>query len=62
MTRVAETQARLAEGRAAKVGEANPYRGQRVLAAVWMGGYRRMLDGMLANSPAPLAGTRSPYV
>jgi hypothetical protein len=41
-----------AEGRAAGVGAPNPYRGRRVLAAVWMGGYRRMLDGMLANSPA----------
>jgi len=41
-----------AEGRAAEVGASNPYRGQRVLAAVWMGGYRRKLDHMMAESPA----------
>ena len=32
-----------AEGRGAEVGEANLYRGQMVLAAVWLGGHRRML-------------------
>jgi hypothetical protein len=41
-----------AEGRAAHVGAANPYHGQLVNAAMWMGGYRRMLDDMIANSPA----------
>ena len=40
------------EGWAADVGASNPYRGQRVLAAVWMGGYRRKLDHMMAESPA----------
>jgi hypothetical protein len=41
-----------AEGRAASVGAPNPYRGQRVNAAVWRGGYRRMLDDMIAESLA----------
>jgi len=50
--RVAELKRVHAEGRTADVGAANPYRGQRVNAAVWMGGYRRMLDDMIANSPA----------
>lgn len=49
--RVAELKRVHAEGRTADVGAANPYRGQRVNAAVWMGGYRRMLDDMIANSP-----------
>jgi hypothetical protein len=50
--RVAELKRIYGEGRAADVGAPNPYRGQRVNAAVWRGGYRRMLDGMLASSPA----------
>ena len=48
-----------AEGRAADVGARNPYYGQRVNAAVWRGGYRRMLDYMLANSPARQAYLRA---
>jgi hypothetical protein len=48
-----------AEGRAAGVGAANPYAGQTmVLAAVWLHGYREMLDDMLANSPARQAWLR----
>lgn len=47
-----------AEGRAAPVGASNPYHGQRVNAAVWRGGYRRMLDAMIANSPARQAFLR----
>ena len=35
-----------AEGRGAEVGEANPYRGQMVLAAVSLGGHRRMLGAL----------------
>jgi hypothetical protein len=52
VTRGAELKRVHAEGRAAEVGASNPYRGQRVLAAVWMGGYRRKLDHMMAESPA----------
>jgi hypothetical protein len=50
--RVAELKRVYAEGLAAGVGAPNPYRGQRVNAAVWRGGYRRMLDEMIANSRA----------
>jgi hypothetical protein len=50
--RVAEIKRAHVEGQAADVGAQNPYRGQIVLAAVWRAGYRRMLDDMLANSPA----------
>jgi hypothetical protein len=50
--RVAELKRIHAEGRSADLGARNPYRGRIVLAAVWMGGYRRMLDDMMANSPA----------
>lgn len=50
--RVAELRRVHAEGLAADVGAANPYRGQPVNAAVWRGGYRLMLDAMIANSPA----------
>jgi hypothetical protein len=35
-----------AEGRGAEVGEANSCRGQMVLAAVWLGGHRRMLGAV----------------
>jgi hypothetical protein len=52
VARVAELNRVHAEGLAAGVGAVNPYRGQRVNAAVWRGGYRRMLDDMMANSPA----------
>jgi hypothetical protein len=58
MTRVDELKLVYAEGRAADVGSPNPYRGQMVLAAVWLGDYRRMLDDMLANSPARQAFLR----
>jgi hypothetical protein len=54
VTRVDELKRVHAEGRSARVGDANPYYGQIVLAAVWRGGYRRMLDDMLANSSARL--------
>ena len=57
-TTVAELKRVHAEGRAAPVGTSNPYRGRIVLAAVWMGGYRRMLDDMLAKSPARQAFLR----
>jgi hypothetical protein len=50
--RVAELKRAHAAGWAAEVGARNPYYGQIVLAAIWMGGYRRMLDETLANSPA----------
>jgi hypothetical protein len=50
--RVAELKRVHAEGGAARVGALNPYHGQIVLAAVWRGGYRRMLDELAANSPA----------
>src|SRR4051812_48270027 len=59
MLRVAELKRVHAEGRAAKVGAANPYRGQIVNAAVWRGGYRRMLDDKLAKSPARQAYLRN---
>ncbi len=58
-TRVEELKRVYAEGQAAGVGDENPYRGRMVLAAVWMGGYRRMLDDMLANSPARQAFLRA---
>jgi hypothetical protein len=47
-----------AEGRAAPVGASNPYHGQRVNAAIWRAGYRRMLDDAIANSPAMQAYLR----
>jgi hypothetical protein len=59
VTRVDELKRVHAEGRAAQVGASNPYRGRIVLAAVWMGGYRRMLDDMMANSPARQAYLRN---
>ena len=52
LTRVDELKRIYADGRAAELGAANPYRGRIVLAAVWMGGYRRMLDDRMAKSPA----------
>jgi hypothetical protein len=52
MTRVAELKRIHAEGRAAGVSARNPYRGQIVLASVWRGGYRLMLDAMIADSVA----------
>jgi hypothetical protein len=58
VTTVEEIKRVYAEGRAAKIGAANPYRGQMVLASVWMSGYRKMLDDMLANSPARQAYLR----
>lgn len=58
MTSVDDVKRVYAEGRAAEVGSANPYRGQMVLASVWMSGYRKMLDDMLANSPARQAYLR----
>jgi hypothetical protein len=58
-TTVEEAKRVQAEGRAAELGAPNPYRGRIVLAAVWMGGYRRMLDDMLANSPARQAFLRA---
>ena len=57
--RVAELKRIYAEGAAANVGAANPYYGQLVNAAVWRGGYRRMLDAMLANSEARQAYLRA---
>jgi hypothetical protein len=50
--RAADLKRIYAEGLAAEVGAANPYYGQRVNAAVWRFGYRRMLDEKMANSPA----------
>lgn len=58
-TTVAELKSVHAEGRAAELGALNPYRGRVVLAAVWMGGYRRMLEDMMANSPARQAFLRA---
>ena len=59
MQRVAELKRVHAEGRTAEIGARNPYHGRIVLAAVWRGGYRRMLDDMLANSPARQAYLRA---
>lgn len=59
MTTVDEVKRVYAEGQAAEVGAENPYRGQIVLASVWMTGYRRMLDDKLANSPARQAYLRA---
>jgi hypothetical protein len=56
--RVAELKRIHAEGKAAAVGAANPYYGQIVNAAVWRGGYRRMLDAKIANSEASRGGSR----
>jgi hypothetical protein len=50
--RVQELKRVYTEGQAADVGASNPYYGQIVNAAVWRGGYRHMLDDMIANSPA----------
>jgi hypothetical protein len=52
VSRVAELKRVRANGLAASVGAANPYRGQTVLTVVWRGGYRQMLDAMIANSQA----------
>jgi hypothetical protein len=52
VTTVDEAKRVYAEGQAAEIGADNPYRGQMVLASVWRAGYRKMLDDMLANSPA----------
>lgn len=57
--RVAELRRVHAEGLAAGVGAANPYYGQRVNAAVWRGGYRRMLDAKITSSPARQAYLRA---
>jgi hypothetical protein len=57
--RVAELKGIYAEGLAANVGAANPYYGQRVNAAMWRAGYRRMLDEKMANSPARQAYLRA---
>jgi hypothetical protein len=57
--RVAAVKRIHAEGLAAEVGATNPYRGRIVNAAVWRGGYRRMLDAMLASSPARQAYLRT---
>jgi hypothetical protein len=56
--RVAELKRAHAEGRAADIGDLNPYRGQIVSAAVWRAGYRRMLEDAIANSPAMQAYLR----
>jgi hypothetical protein len=57
--RVAELKRVHAEGRSAELGAQNPYYGRIVLAAVWRAGYRRMLDDMLARSPARQAYLRN---
>lgn len=57
-TTVAELKTAYAEGLAAKVGAENPYRSRMTLAAAWRTGYRKMLDEMLANSPARQAFLR----
>jgi hypothetical protein len=59
VTTVDEVKRVYAEGQAAEVGAENPYRGQIVLASVWMSGYRRMLDDAIANSPAMQAYLRA---
>jgi hypothetical protein len=49
-----------AEGHAAAVGAGNPYAGQsRVLATVWLHGYKLMLRAMLDASPARQAYLRA---
>jgi hypothetical protein len=58
-TTVAELKRVRAEGQAADVGAGNPYYGRMVLAAVWRGGYRRMLYERLAKSPARQSFLRS---
>ncbi|QFG14057.1 hypothetical protein I5G97_gp098 [Mycobacterium phage Curiosium] len=46
-------------GRAASVGDPNPYAGNGALARLWRRGYRRMLLDKLNRSPAALAYERS---
>lgn len=50
MTRVNELKRIYTEGRAAGVGAPNPHYGQRVNAAMWRTGYRRMLDTTIASN------------
>jgi hypothetical protein len=58
VTTVDELKRVYAEGRTAEIGADNPYRGQMVLASVWLSGYRKMQEEMLANSPARQAYLR----
>ena len=46
-------------GRAAQVGDPNPYRGQGILADLWMGGYEAMLNQWEADAPQRQAALRA---
>jgi hypothetical protein len=46
-------------GRAAQVGDRNPYRGQGVLADLWMRGYEAMLNQWIADTPTRQATLRA---
>jgi hypothetical protein len=57
--RVRELKNVYAAGQSAAIGAINPYRGQIVSAAVWRAGYRKMIEAMLAKSPARQAYLRN---
>lgn len=56
--RVAEIKRVHVEGQAAELGAPNPYNGQMVLAAVWLAGYRKMIEDKMASSRARQAYLR----
>lgn len=59
MSRRAEYVAARTAGRNAQVGDPNPYRGQGVLADMWMLGYEAMLNQWIADAPARQAALRA---
>ena len=48
-------------GRGAPVGDANPYRGQGILADLWMGGYESMLSKWVADAQRRQAALRAQH-
>lgn len=58
MTRRDDYKAAVVAGRAAQIGDANPYSGQGILADLWRSGYLRMLEQWLSDAPARQAALR----
>lgn len=50
VTTVAEAKRAQAEGRAANVGDRNPYFGRLALAVAWRNGYRQMIEERITAS------------
>lgn len=59
MTRRDDYAAAVRAGRSASVGDANPFRGQGILADLWRSGYEAMLTQWLADSSARQAALRA---